>query len=993
MITRLWYRGILILTLALTAAGIAGAQAPPPAVDADSTDWIRSWLLCGPFDNFLAPGVTEYRHDKTTLGFYFDYLEPAGGESGVQPREGASFTDSKGNEWQWKSFTAPGPYIDFCKIYKKNQRTVVYAACTIHAKTACDKILSLGSNDGVKAWLNGRCIWENNRPRGAEKDQDFVPVHLEAGDNLLLVKVSQGMGNWGLYARLLAPETARAMVEKNLDLGDVEVETENNGEKLTVTVGRVSRLCMLTPPPVCTITIQGFGQDKPARTEQGPLGKSLTLPLADLPDGPAKITITTTLADGRSCEKTRFCFIGESPYRVTCYDADGKPAINRMEMLNARYEAVDYGMDTSQTPGTGYILRWDVSPFYLRMLVKTPGLGYRYLLADNGGKGFSCEPGKSFTLDLPREVLRTLTRKLKALQQDRESLPPAQRRMIKRRLFLAHRALKRQPGAKGIYQAISILSTLRAGIPSGNEDVVLWYAPGIEKAGLTEPVPDFSIPAVPVALAKNEYEPFQVVVHPYRDLPDLSVTFDTFRSDTGDTLPAEAFQVRVARYVTIERTSDFFGETGPWPDPLPDLKNTSAPAGKNTPLWITVHTKPDQPAGLYRGTLTICSKGKPVAHTRVVITVFNFALPRETHLQTAYGVSPGFGYYGELTEEQKKQVYDKYMQCCAEHRIAPYTPQRYAPFTITVQGDPPHATVDFTAFDKAMARYLDDFGFTAFDMGGFPSQLGSYRKGSDTYAALFKEVYGAVQQHLKEKGWLDKAYWYWVDEPPKSRYAEVKEGMDFLKAACPGIHRLLTCNQEDAPIPYFFDSVNLWVPIMDRYDETRAHARQQLGETVWWYVCTGPKAPYPNNFIDHPAINHRIRFWMLDAYGLDGSLYWSITYWRQNPWKQAMSVSPSGGDWGNGDGRLLYPPLPENGQKPLVEGPVTSIRFENLRDGLEDDEYLWLLRQRAGDTPEGKALLQAIRHSLVPSKICYEQNPIILMGTRRQVAHLVATHP
>ena len=75
-----------------------------------------------------------------------------------------------------------------------------------------------------------------------------------------------------------------------------------------------------------------------------------------------------------------------------------------------------------------------------------------------------------------------------------------------------------------------------------------------------------------------------------------------------------------------------------------------------------------------------------------------------------------------------------------------------------------------------------------------------------------------------------------------------------------------------------------------------------------WYVCTGPKAPYPNNFITHPAINPRIRFWMLDAKKLDGSLYWSITAWYQNPWEQAMSLDEKGWLWGNGDGRLIYPP-------------------------------------------------------------------------------------
>ena len=139
--------------------------------------------------------------------------------------------------------------------------------------------------------------------------------------------------------------------------------------------------------------------------------------------------------------------------------------------------------------------------------------------------------------------------------------------------------------------------------------------------------------------------------------------------------------------------------------------------------------------------------------------------------------------------------------------------------------------------------------------------------------------------------------------------------------------------------PYFYDVVNLWVPIFDHYSPLSAPPDRIWGRISGGMCAPAPREPYPNNFIDHPAINHRIRFWQMDRYDVDGSLYWSVTYWRQNPWEQAMSIDHNGGPWGNGDGRLLYPPQPEKSETPLIEGPVSSIRFENLRDGLEDREY------------------------------------------------------
>ena len=75
----------------------------------------------------------------------------------------------------------------------------------------------------------------------------------------------------------------------------------------------------------------------------------------------------------------------------------------------------------------------------------------------------------------------------------------------------------------------------------------------------------------------------------------------------------------------------------------------------------------------------------------------------------------------------------------------------------------------------------------------------------------------------------------------------------------------------------------------------------------------------------------------------------------QDPWADPMScVSGYGsrpghvGSWGNGDGRFLYPPPPRSRTPqptPCLDGPINSIRWENLRDGMEDYEYFWLLDQ------------------------------------------------
>jgi hypothetical protein len=166
--------------------------------------------------------------------------------------------------------------------------------------------------------------------------------------------------------------------------------------------------------------------------------------------------------------------------------------------------------------------------------------------------------------------------------------------------------------------------------------------------------------------------------------------------------------------------------------------------------------------------------------------------------------------------------------------------------------------------------------------------------------------------------------------------------------------------------PNLVGGPTLWCPVTPNYDHQRAEERRKHGEKFWWYVCCGPKAPYCTLFIDHPATELRVWLWQTWQRKIDGILVWQTNYWTsaaaypdpncpQNPYEDPMGWV-SGYDaakgarrpWGNGDGRFIYPPeaAADGRQKETVlDGPVDSIRWEMLRDGVEDYEYLAMLRR------------------------------------------------
>ena len=323
------------------------------------------------------------------------------------------------------------------------------------------------------------------------------------------------------------------------------------------------------------------------------------------------------------------------------------------------------------------------------------------------------------------------------------------------------------------------------------------------------------------------------------------------------------------------------------------------------------------------------------------------------------------------------------------------TVQYTRPLRVSRQADE-QISITYDEFDQAATRYLDEFGFNSFNFPAMPGSIAGEPQFSPRFRELYQRIYTPIAQHLAEKGWLQKAYSYWFDEPTEEQYPHVIQGMDLIKEGCPGLTRLLT----EQPEPALHGHVDLWVPVLSMYNPERCHERQAQGEQVWWYVCCGPLAPYPNNFIDHPALNHRIRFWMAEKYGVTGSLYWSATYYRgikgavRSPWETAMSYNPDGGRWGNGDGMLLYPPTRQPSDTPVIAGPVNSIRWELLREGLEDREYFWTLRQRLPKTNDAAARRRAEAALRLPDRLAdslteFDHDPQAMYEARRELAEAI----
>jgi hypothetical protein len=99
--------------------------------------------------------------------------------------------------------------------------------------------------------------------------------------------------------------------------------------------------------------------------------------------------------------------------------------------------------------------------------------------------------------------------------------------------------------------------------------------------------------------------------------------------------------------------------------------------------------------------------------------------------------------------------------------------------------------------------------------------------------------------------------------------------------------------------------------------------------------------------------------------------------------------------WGNGDGRFIYPPNRnvDSDKTKYLGGPVNSVRWEILREGLEDYEYLWLLERAVKSATKGKKALAGegrklldLPASLFVSGREYTKDPRVILEYRKKIA-------
>jgi hypothetical protein len=159
------------------------------------TAWRAEWWLIGPFEN---KGLATVYPPENQVDLQAAY--PGNGETAA-----------------WQRLELPDGQVHRLDRFKTSQQSICYLYRRLECPRAARIRVSLGSDDGLMVWLNGRQLLVNDAARPCAADQDSVTLDLREGVNDLLLKVSNQGGDWAFYFNPTVSTRLQARLERLLD--------------------------------------------------------------------------------------------------------------------------------------------------------------------------------------------------------------------------------------------------------------------------------------------------------------------------------------------------------------------------------------------------------------------------------------------------------------------------------------------------------------------------------------------------------------------------------------------------------------------------------------------------------------------------------------------------------------------------------------------------------------------------------------------------------
>lgn len=484
-----------------------------------------------------------------------------------------------------------------------------------------------------------------------------------------------------------------------------------------------------------------------------------------------------------------------------------------------------------------------------------------------------------------------------------------------------------------------------------------------------------------VAAAKGEYEPLSFIIHPYQDIEKFEFIPGDFKSKDGAVIPASAIDKKVvkcwyqanwnsyfnsgnqilvpdlllnddtlvkvdeikrknflridypegAKYCDVNFSGNF-ENVKPFNyciEPVKDAKTlqpVKLTPGRGTQFWLTVHVPQDAKSGLYTSRVQTRCDGKDTGTFDITLRVYPFELPRA---KTAYNLNEDYitfiigvnlGVYAGMTKDldEAARILKMDYANMAAHNI-------HHPGVAVFDGSKRSEEVFLrdVALQKEAGMSLKPVcSAGAADDGGFIRNEGKeertpedYKKNQEEFKKKMELVLPVVQKAFGH----NDIHFYGIDEA---------QHPGTLRAMAP--YRDILFRMGAKVFTSGWHDNYLYLPAYENIHAQAAEIAKPIADR--WHAIKGKLVCYAGPFAgpDNPDLMRRSHGMKMYRADYDG--FFMLSYASGlHLWNERVN-----GRYRNFT--MAYP---------TVNGPVNSIAFEGLREGLDDIRYATLLRQLA----------------------------------------------
>lgn len=512
--------------------------------------------------------------------------------------------------------------------------------------------------------------------------------------------------------------------------------------------------------------------------------------------------------------------------------------------------------------------------------------------------------------------------------------------------------------------------------------------------------------------ARNEVESAQMILKPTFDISSYKLTMGDLYNANGNVIPADAFEVFAQHYVTVtgtgnggtQITNPETGETfwnaehestagpeGTFPNQLIpqnasiEKSENTVVSGNNQGIWVNLKVTDFAP-GTYTGNAVLNVNGTDLL-IPVSVTVYDVAVPEENHVKSSFQIwwdQLGYLLYGENEiQASDREDYINYLHSKRLMTMDYWGITRYDDSMVNKAvslAQDPAISAYALRYAKAEDGNVDTEALTETLTAFINKNVELAQSGSNV--DLFKKAYFYFGQICDEP--RNEADYTLVNEVT-ARLDAVKAELAPMLADYPALQESFMNLKHLVTGPDSADETFSFINLQDYGDVALTgdsfayvpqyqwlHTEEQRAlyadeDEIWWYGCTHPVNPYPSLSFNSELLTSRALGFMMYDYNVDGLLYWCINSWGGSVSEdggaaaaEALWVDEISDKW-PGEGKLVYPGTPYG-----FNGPIGTIRIENLREALEDYEYLWLLEKLSG-SDQSAAYTEGLYEGVIPA--------------------------